>query len=168
MMKDEDYLLRPKDKDELLRRIQADWNALENAIQQLSEEQMTTPDEGGWSFKDNLAHLAAWHRYLRFYHLRGQPPQQVMGVDEAFYEELDEDGLNHILYLRNKDRPLEEVLAELRQTYAEVLADLEGMSFDELMQPHYADDPEQRPLLDWVIGNTYDHYREHLLRSMSG
>jgi len=163
-MNHEDYSQLPKDKNELLRRIQVEWEALENKIQQLSEEQMTAPDDGGWSVKDNLAHLAEWHRYLRFYHLRKLPPHEVMGIDKATYEEVDEDGINHILFMRNKDRTLGEVLAELRQTHAEVLDDLEGLSFEELMEPHYPDDPEQRPLLNWVIGNTYSHYREHRLR----
>ena len=37
----------------------------------------------------------------------------------------------------------------------------EGKTFPELMRSRFADDPEKRPLLDWVIGNTYDHYQEH-------
>ena len=31
------------------------------------------------------------------------------------------------------------------------------MPFDKLLQPRYADDPEQRPLLLWVAGDTYEH-----------
>jgi hypothetical protein len=35
------------------------------------------------------------------------------------------------------------------------------MSFDDLMAPRHADDPEKRPLLLWVIGDTSDHFAEH-------
>jgi hypothetical protein len=35
------------------------------------------------------------------------------------------------------------------------------MSFEDLMKPRRADDPEKRPLLLWVIGDTSDHFAEH-------
>ena len=35
------------------------------------------------------------------------------------------------------------------------------MPFADLMRPVYPDDP--RPVLAWVVGNTYEHYREHRL-----
>jgi hypothetical protein len=38
---------------------------------------------------------------------------------------------------------------------------LEGMSFEDLLMPRHADDPEKRPLVLWVIGDTSDHFAEH-------
>jgi hypothetical protein len=35
------------------------------------------------------------------------------------------------------------------------------MSFDDLMAPRHADDPERRPLLMWVLGDTTEHFEEH-------
>jgi hypothetical protein len=46
-------------------------------------------------------------------------------------------------------------------THNQVLDALGPMTFADLMQPRFADDPEARPLINWVIGNTYDHYQEH-------
>ena len=156
-----DYSQPPPGKAELMERIRREWAALERAYQGLSEAQMSLPDSGGWSIKDNLAHLAEWHRFLCRYHLQGHPPHEVMGVDEASFEQLSEDGLNDVLFRRNKDRPVAEITADLRRSYEQVLSDLEGMSFAGLMQPHYPDDPEKRPLIAWVIGNTYEHYLDH-------
>ena len=159
-MSDDDYSQMPKDKTELMERIRREWTALERAIQQAGDERMSVPDAGGWSIKDNLAHLAAWERFMRLHYFRRLPPHEVMGVDEATYERVDEDGQNAILFERDKDRPAAEVIAELRQSHEQVLADLEPMLFADLMKPR-DDDPEARPLIVWVIGNTYDHYREH-------
>jgi hypothetical protein len=35
------------------------------------------------------------------------------------------------------------------------------MSFETIMQPRYLEEPEAGPLLNWIIGNTYEHYEEH-------
>ena len=69
--------------------------------------------------------------------------------------------INPLLFERNKDRSTEDVLSELRRVYDTLTAKLDAMSFDELMAPRRADDPEKRPLLMWVIGDTSDHFAEH-------
>jgi len=157
----DDYSRPPKDKGELLERIRREWNALDRATAGLSEERMSVPDEGGWSIKDHLAHLAAWERLMRLQYLQHVPAHEALGVDEASYRTLNENGINAILQKRNQDRPLEEVLTEHRRSHAEVLADLAGLSFEELLAPLDAGDPQRGPLLGWIAGNTYEHYREH-------
>ena len=84
-----------------------------------------------------------------------------MQVDEATFERLDEDGLNALLYERNRDRSVSDVLRDLRRTHQQVLATLEQMTYADLMKPRYTDDPMARPVIGWVIGNTYEHYQEH-------
>jgi hypothetical protein len=50
----------PRDKGELIERIEAGRAALGEAIAGLSEAQLVAPLDGeGWSVKDHLAHLAA-------------------------------------------------------------------------------------------------------------
>ena len=156
-----DYAILPKNKVELLNRIEREWTALQRAIAGLGEAQMSVPDAGGWSIKDNLAHLSAWENFMRQHYLHHLPPHEVMGIDAETFEKADENVINAILFQRNKDRSAAEVLAELRHSHEQVLADLDQMSFADLMKPRLADDPEARPLIGWVIGNTYDHYMEH-------
>ena len=151
----------PKDKADLMERIQREWSALTQAIDKLSDEQMSVPGTGSWSIKDNLAHLAAWEQFMLLYHLQGHPPHEAMQVDEATLERLDEDGLNAILYERNRHRSVADVVSDLYRSHEQVLATLEQMTYADLMKPRYSDDPEARPIIGWVIGNTYEHYQEH-------
>jgi uncharacterized protein (TIGR03083 family) len=156
-----DYAILPKNMTELMLRIQREWTALQRAIDGLSEAQMSVPDAGGWSIKDNLAHLTAWENFMRQHYLHHLPPHEVMGIDEETFKQADETGLNAIIFQRNQARSLADVLTELRRSHEQVLADLDQMSFADLMKPRDADDPEQRPLMGWVTGNTYEHYLEH-------
>jgi hypothetical protein len=149
------------DKQELLERIQREYNLLLQRVQMLSPEQATRPGASGWSVKDNLAHLAAWEQMMLRSYLGGQPQHELLEMDEEQFARLDEDGINAVFHERNKDFPPEEVLRGLEQSHAEVIETLEKRPFEELLQVRYPDDPEQRPMLDWVIGNTYEHYREH-------
>ena len=69
--------------------------------------------------------------------------------------------INPELFERNKDRSTQDVLDELRRVYDVLIAKLESMSFDDLMKPRHAEDPEKRPLLMWVLGDTTEHFAEH-------
>ncbi|MCJ7532377.1 MAG: ClbS/DfsB family four-helix bundle protein [Anaerolineales bacterium] len=157
----DEYLGLPDGKAELLARIDREWKELERAVSLIRGEQMQVPDSGGWSVKDNLAHLAEWERFMRLHHVRGLPPHEVMGVDESMFKAIDEDGLNAILFERNKGRSVADVTDALRASHEQVLRDLADMSFEEMMRQAHAEDPQARPLLAWIVGNTYEHYREH-------
>ena len=63
----------PKSKAELMSLIGREWSALMDVVVQLSPAQMLTPDEGGWSPKDNLAHLTEWMNILVGYYLDHRP-----------------------------------------------------------------------------------------------
>ncbi len=151
----------PRDQADLLARIAHAWNALMRTVEPLTTEQMDAHSAGTWSVKDNLAHLAEWEQFMLGYHIKGEPPYKVMQIDRGTFEQLDENGINAVLYTRNKDRSGKDVLDGLKRSHAQVLATLERMPFADLMKPHYSDDPERRPVINWVIGNTYDHYDEH-------
>ena len=159
-MSDEEWI--PGSKAELISAIKREWNALMEVVAKLeAASKMTTPDEGGWSPKDNLAHLSEWMNSMMGYHMDKRPPHEVMRLPEEATRGWDMEVINPILFERNKDRSLEDVKAELTQTYEKVIAKLDAMSFEELLAPRRANDPEKRPLLLWVIGDTSDHFAEH-------
>ncbi len=152
----------PGNKAELMSAIRREWKLLMDVVDRLDEQKMTTPDEGGWSPKDNLAHLAEWMNSLTGYHMDKRPAEEVMGLTRQQTEGWDMEVINPVLFERNKNRSLEEVMEHLKQTYEQVLAKLEGMSFEELLKPRYPDeDPEKLPLLLWVLGDTTEHFAEH-------
>lgn len=150
-----------KNMDELLFDIDREWIALMQVVGRLSPSQMTTPDAGGWSPKDNLAHLAEWIKVLMGYHMNKRPAHEVMGVAREVTTDWDFDAMNQVLFERNRNRPVEDVMADIRRVYKDLLATLQSMSFDDLMKPRHADDPEKRPLLNWVLGDTTEHFAEH-------
>jgi len=151
----------PQDKNYLLERIQHEWAALMQAIEGLTPEQMSVPDAGGWAIKDNLAHLTAWEQFMLLHYLQGRPPHEAMQIDAVTMERLDENGINAVLFERNRNRPVADILTDLRHSHEQVVAFLEQMPFSDLMKPRFLDDPQARPLINWVIGNTYEHYQEH-------
>jgi uncharacterized protein (TIGR03083 family) len=154
----------PSSKVELMDRIHRSRQALEKVINPLGPEQLSSPGPAeGWAIKDHLAHLAAWEQFMLRHYIHDMAPHEAMGVDEETMRAADETGINDILYSRNKHRPIDEVLAEFHHSYQEVLSTLEAMSFDDLMKARFLDDPEKRPTLTWVAGNTYGHYAEHTL-----
>ena len=151
----------PKSKDELMSAIEREWSALMAVIEKLTPEQIAQPDEGGWSPKDNLAHLAEWMNILMGYHMDRRPSHEVMGVSPEVTKNWDMEEINPVLFERNRDRPIAVVLAELKQVYDKLIAKLKSTSFEDLMKPRHADDPEKRPLLLWVLGDTTEHFAEH-------
>ena len=151
----------PGSKAELMSAIKREWNLLMDVVAKLDEKKMITPDEGGWSPKDNLAHLAEWMNSLMGYHMDHRPPHEVMGLSEEETRDWDMEVINPVLFARNKDRSTEDVMDELKLIYEKLRAKLDAMSFEDLLKPRHMDDPEKRPLLLWVLGDTTEHFAEH-------
>jgi len=151
----------PKDKAELISAIEREWNLLISLAESLTDEQMSAPDSGGWSPKDNLAHLAEWMNILMGYHMDKRPAHEVIGVSEDIVKGWDMEVINPVLFERNQNRRRGEVMEMLKQVYGQVEAKLQAMSFEDLLQPRHADDPQKRPVLLWVLGDTTEHFQEH-------
>lgn len=152
----------PGSKQELMSAIRREWKHLMDTVDKLTQAgKISTPDEGGWSPKDNLAHLSEWMNSLMGYHMDKRPAHEVMRLTEQQTEGWDMEVINPVLFERNKDRSAEDVLAELKRTYETLLAKLEATPFEDLLKPRHANDPEKRPLLLWVLGDTTEHFAEH-------
>jgi hypothetical protein len=151
----------PKDKPELMSAIEREWKLLMNVVEKLTDAQMTTPDAGGWSPKDNLAHLSEWMKALMGVHLDRRPSHEVLGVSEDVTKGWDMEIINPVLFERNRNRSSQDIMDELKQVYGKLMAKLESMSFEDLMKPRYEDDIEKRSLLLWVLGDTTEHFSEH-------
>lgn len=151
----------PENKSQLMSAIRQEWKLLMDVVAKLDETKMTTPDEGGWSPKDNLAHLSEWMNSLMGYHMDRRPAHEAMRIPEEAARGWDMEVINPILFERNKDRSTEDVLDELKRVYDTLVAKLEATPFEDLMKPRHANDPEKRPLLMWVLGDTTEHFEEH-------
>jgi hypothetical protein len=152
----------PGSKNELMSAIQREWKLLMDVVAKLeAANKLTAPDEGGWSPKDNLAHLAEWMNALMGHHLDRRPAHEVFRVSEDVTKDWDMEVINPVLYERNKERSVQDVLDELNQVYEGLLKKLDSMTFEDLLKPRHANDPEKRPLLLWVLGDTTEHFAEH-------
>ncbi len=152
---------RPKNTAELLRRIEEQWQALMQLVDRLTPQQMTRPDAGGWSPKDNLAHLASWMSYMQRAYVHQMPAAEAMGIEPAKWKQLDETGINAVLLERNRDLPAAQVLETLRSTYAGAVADLRTVPFEDLQRVVRQGSDGPITVLDLVLGNTADHFVEH-------
>jgi hypothetical protein len=160
-MADEEQWI-PGNKAELMTAIRREWNLLMDTVAKLeAANKITTPDEGGWSPKDNLAHLAEWMNVLMGYHIDRRPSHEVLRVPEEVTKDWDMEVINPVLFERNKDRSVEDALDELKRVYEELLAKLEATPFEDLLKPRHVHDPEKRPILIWVLGDTTEHFAEH-------
>lgn len=153
--------LLPESKAELMSLIEREWSTLMDVVDQLSPEQMLTSDEGGWSPKDNLAHLTIWMNILLGYHIDQRPAHEVADVSPEVADGWDFEEMNSVFFERYRNQPLEQVLEELKGTYDKVHARLEAMSYEDLMKPRRADDPKKQPILNWILGDTSEHFEEH-------
>jgi hypothetical protein len=156
----------PASTDELLAVIDDEWQKLMGVVDRLTPRQMAEPDTGGWTPKDNLAHLATWMQYMLDVALHNVPGHEAMGLDAEQYKQLDDDGMNAILLERNRARPVAEVLAALEKTHAELVDGLRKMPFPELLRPLRPNSP--RTVLGFVLANTSDHMREHRITIEKG
>jgi hypothetical protein len=144
-------------RDELLHEIRAaraEWEAI---LEEVGEERMQQPGvTSDWSVKDIVAHVA-WSELEIIPVFRDHT---MSGSSELW--EMEQDARNAAVYDMNRHRPLEEVLAEERQAYSDLLPALEALTEEDLIDPSRFQGmpPEWQP---WILipGNTYKHYREH-------
>ena len=154
-------------KAELIQRIKDARAELEATLADLSEDQLTTPNATtGWAIKDHLAHIAAWEAGIVAL-LRHQSRWQAVGLDLEAIEGMETDDVNDLVYQRNRDRPLADVLSDFRGTRAAMLDTLAALSEEDLhktysfYQPDEPGEDSGDPIIGWVIGNTYEHDAEH-------
>ncbi len=148
-------------------RIERARMSLDNVIGSLSDDQVVAPSaDGGWSVKDHLAHLTAWEAGIAAL-LQRRPRYSAMQLDTETYFNNDADGLNEIIYQQTSGRSLEEVRAAFTEAQHELVDALARLTDIDLLKTysHYQpDEPGEdsgEPIVNWIAGNTYDHYDEH-------
>jgi len=53
---------------------------------------------------------------MLLHYLQGRPPHEAMQIDAATLERLDENGINAVLFERNRNRPVADILDSLRHS----------------------------------------------------
>ena len=140
----------PRSRDDLLARVDDGWRRFRDAVRRIGRGRMGEPTPAGWTFKDLLAHCAAWEdltaRRLRALRESGGTVYPPPGVDvDAFNAQVVESHR-----LAGPEAVLDEVEASHRRMRDEIARLEDGQVV--------AND-------GWVVavvaGNSYGHYLEH-------
>ena len=154
-------------KQTLLEEIARDWATLNQMLDGLSETQWTeikNPD--GWAVKDHITHISAWERSVIAF-LTNQPRHESLGVPEDLYLSQDYDAINHAIFLKHQNDPLEQARSEFAATHAEFMNHITALSDEDLQRPyrHYVPDVpidgDGPPIISLVHVNSAPHYRDH-------
>lgn len=139
------------------------WEAL---LAGMSEQQRVAPRQpGGWSVKDELAHLCGWQQRtlarVEAALAGGEPAYPAWPAELDPEAEDTTSQINDWLYQQSRDLAWPEVYARWRATFLSVLERAEGVSERDLLDStHYAW-LAGYPLANILIA-TYDHHQEHL------
>ncbi len=142
-------------KSEILTRIQVEHDHLVAILAGLAPQEMVEPGVmRQWSVKDILAHLTAWEQHFLAWvaaGLRGETPQPPLARAEM-------DAFNQQVYLANRDRPLEEVLAGFHSSYRQTLETVQAIPAGDWFTPRRFAWTGRYRLYAFITGNTYHHY----------
>ncbi|MDQ6643973.1 MAG: ClbS/DfsB family four-helix bundle protein [Chloroflexota bacterium] len=149
------------DKANVLETMQAERAKLDGLLATLSTEQMCQIAlEHEWSVKDVLAHIATWERRCVDWTqagLRGERPDKP---EKGYtWEELDK--LNEKTFLGNRERSLDDVQADARLAYQQLLEQVHALSEDDITNPQRFPWTDGRGLVPFIAANSYEHYQEH-------
>jgi hypothetical protein len=108
-------------REEVIERVEREFAQLDELVTGLSEQDWQHPlprpeSKDPWTVKDALAHITHWKAHTARV-IRGQrrpPEERGLGYNEV----------NHLVYLRWRERSPEEILAWHRQVQEDVLAAL--------------------------------------------
>ena len=143
-------------KAELLERIRTGRSQFEAALSKITVDQIILYDS--WTVKDLLGHVGFWEQRAHFLLSTLQRGETPPGIPPG--ETLDD--VNERVYHEHHDQPLEEVRRWEQAAYEDLLTLVEAAPDDDLFRPDRFAWTEGTPFVEWIAGNTYDHYEEHL------
>jgi hypothetical protein len=153
------------EKAELEELIESSYNELMALIHSLGPSGLAITGSDGWAVKDHLIHLGAWELSLIGL-LESADRPTAMGVPGVEHET---EALNRAVWTLHRDKSPDEAVAFFARTHALLLSTLDSLSDAGLQLPysHYqpgsiGNEGTERPVVDWVAGNTYEHYAEHI------
>lgn len=154
----------PRTKAELIERIDAAWNELQEGIATWTPEQLTKlHDAAGWSGKDHLAHVAMWANSILVMIRDGQSQERGVNLTrEEFLADIDTS--NEQIRQQTIDHSLDDVLELLRSVHAGLVAEVAALSEDDLRRTGdtFAEGGSvNATMLDYLNGDTWPHYAEH-------
>lgn len=142
--------------DKLITIIQRSYDDERNYLASMTdEERQATGILSKWSPKDNLAHVAAWKLYMADWlatALRGEKPVGYGDLDQA----------NEKLFEEYQNSEWPEVIKLIEQAQREIVAGIQEMREEDLLDPHRYKSLNGRPLWQHIIVYTQHHSTDHV------
>jgi hypothetical protein len=145
-------------KSELLNWLQEEYQQWEAFLEQIGLARMDQPGVAGhWSIKDIVAHLTGWQpRLIASIQAaqRGEPEPPPLWPAHL----QTEDEINTWIYESNHARSVREILDESHQVFQQLLAVIEGLPDNTLIEPEWH--------LVWLdnkrfpAGEFFDHFHD--------
>jgi len=140
----------------------ARWEAL---LSQVGESRMTEPGvTSDWSVKDIVAYVTAYEQGLVSWL---EAASRGKSLELPVLDHPDVDHRNALIFAHNQRRPLEDVLADSRQVFQQLLRLAQALPELDLLDPQQTEwfvQPrwgESRALWKCIADDSYDHYHQH-------
>ncbi|HEX9436985.1 MAG TPA: maleylpyruvate isomerase N-terminal domain-containing protein, partial [Candidatus Limnocylindria bacterium] len=147
-------------------KVDAAWRPFRDAVRGLGRGRFDEPTSAGWTYRDLVAHVAAWEdrtaRRIRAFHETGR---QIGPEGEAalgIHDVRDTDGFNAKVASSHRLVGAEALVDELDTAHRRLTEEIARLTDDQLC----ADvEPTAWGPQSWVVavvaGNSFGHYREH-------
>lgn len=151
------------DKTKLLELMRTEYMFVERTLARLTETQMLEPNAAGnaWSVKDTIAHLTRWTDRVIGWLDKAQHGENP-DIPETGYTWDETDPMNDSYVEKDKDLPLEKVLAEFQRSHMEILEDVEALTEEMIFDSNFGGLLKEPPN-PLIAHNTYLHYLEHII-----
>ena len=152
-------MITQMNKADLLNAIRTERTRWESLVERAGEARMEQPGvEGVLSVKDLIAHTS-WYELEMVKLIR---EREVAESHESDLWDVPTHERNKVIFVQNRQRPLSDVLAESRQAFQELVAEVQTLSDEDLVDPsHFQDMPTNWVPWRIIAENTYEHYQEH-------
>ena len=146
-------------KQQLIEDAQTERAALEKFLASLTPEQMTQAKTvGDWSAKDVLAHLIEWEQMaVKWYETGAKDKVPAVPSEEYNWGQLPK--LNHAIYLKHRDRSLEDIQKEFKSSHKKIMKTIEAIPEKELFTRGQYTWTKNNLLGAYFVSATSSHYR---------
>jgi hypothetical protein len=150
---------RATTKQQLIEDAQTERAALEKLLATLTPEQMTqTKAVDDWSTKDVLAHLIEWEgMVMKWYETGAKGKVPAVPSEEYNWGQLPQ--LNHAIYLKHRDKSLEDIQKEFKSSYKKIMKVIETIPEKELLTRGQYPWTKNNLLAAYFSSATSSHYR---------
>ena len=146
-------------KDVLLQKMKDSRQALLETLAKLPTEQRAEPILGdGWSVKDTIVHLNYWEGQLvtMLFQLRaGTAPTT------AHFSGKSVDEINAGWLQQGKDRSWEMAWSDFNAIPTQLQRRAAAFTESEVNRPSFHPHLKNRPLWEWIAGDSFEHEDEH-------